>query len=89
MRRPMPIEPGPPATARAARAAFPTGSRHRRLADELDTLCTDEAFGALCPTHGHPACPPWRPALVTILPCAEGRSDRQAAHAVRRRLDWQ
>src|ERR687895_2006 len=23
------------------------------------------------------------------LPCAEGRSDRQAAHAVRSRLDWQ
>jgi transposase len=89
MLRPMPIEPGPPATARVARAAFPTGSRYLRLADELDTLFTDEAFGALCPTHGQPACPPWRLALVTILPCAEGRSDRQAAHAVRSRIDWQ
>jgi hypothetical protein len=27
--------------------------------------------------------------LVTILPRAERLSDRQAAHAVRRRIDWQ
>jgi transposase len=88
MLRPMPIEPIPPETARVARAAFPKGHRYLRLADELDTLFTDETFGALFPTHGQPACPPWRLALVTILPCAEGLSDRQAAHAVRSRIDW-
>jgi transposase len=27
--------------------------------------------------------------LVTLLPCAEGLSARHAAHAVRRRIDWQ
>jgi transposase len=32
--------------------------------------------------------PPWRLALVTILQFAEGFSDRQAAHAVRSRIDW-
>jgi transposase len=88
MRRPMPIEPIPPETARVAHAAFPKGHRYLRLADELDTLFTDEAFGTLFPTHGQPACPPWRLALVTILLCAEGRSDRQAANAVRSRIDW-
>jgi transposase len=88
MLRPMPIEPIPPQTARVARAAFPKGNRYLRLADELDTLFTDEVFGALFPTHGQPACSPWRLALVTILQFAEGLSDRQAAHAVRSRIDW-
>ena len=68
MLRPMPIEPVPPETARVARAAFPKGNRYLRLADELDTLFTDDAFQALFPTHGQPAWPPWRLALVTILP---------------------
>jgi transposase len=88
MLRPMPIEPVPPDTARVAHAAFPKGHRYLRLADAVDTLFTDEAVGALFPTHGQPACPPWRLALVTILQGAEGLSDRQAAPAVRRRIDW-
>jgi transposase len=88
MLRPMPIEPVPHETARVARAAFPIGNRYLRLADAVDTLFTDDAFRALFPTHGQPAWPPWRLALATILPFAEGLSDRQAAHAVRRRLDW-
>jgi transposase len=89
MLRPMPIEPIPPDTARVARAAFPKGNRYLRLADELDMLFTDDAFPALFPTHGQPALPPWRLALVTLLPFAEGLSDRQAAEAVRSRIDWQ
>jgi transposase len=85
----MPIEPVPAETARVARAAFPKGHRNLRLADELDTLLTDEAFQALFPRHGQPAWAPWRLALVTMLQFAEGLSDRQAAHAVRSRLDWE
>ncbi len=88
MLRPMPIAPIPPETARVARAAFPKGNRYLRVADELDTLFTDDAFLTLFPTHGQPAHPPWRLALVTILQFAEGLSDRQAAHAVRSRIDW-
>jgi transposase len=88
MLRPMPIEPIPPETARVARAAFPKGHRYRRLADELNPGFTDEALLALFPRHGQPAWAPWRLALVTMLPFAEGLSDRQAAHAVRSRLDW-
>ena len=52
MLRPMPIEPVPPETARVARAAFSKGHRYLRLADELDTLFTDEAFLALFPRVG-------------------------------------
>src|SRR5215510_1046128 len=84
----MPIEPVPPETARVARAAFPKGSRYLRVADELETLFTDDTFLALFPTHGQPAWPPWQLALVTILQFAEGLSDRQAVHAVRSRIDW-
>jgi transposase len=88
MLRPMPIGPIPPETARVARAAFPKSNRYLRVADELDTLFTDEAFMGLFPTHGQPAFPPWRLALVTLLQFAEGLSDRQAAEAVRSRIDW-
>ena len=86
--RPMPIAPLPPETARVARAALPKGHRSLRVADALETLFTDEAVGGLCPTHGPPAGPPWRLALATILRCAEGLSDRQAAPAVRSRSAW-
>jgi transposase len=88
MLRPMPIGSIPPETARVAHAAFPKGNRYLRVADELDTLFTDETFLALFPTQGQPALPPWRLALVTLLQYAEGLSDRQAAHAVRSRIDW-
>jgi hypothetical protein len=54
MLRPMPIEPVPPETARVARAAFPKGHRDLRLADERETLFTDEAFLALFPPTDHP-----------------------------------
>jgi hypothetical protein len=75
----MPLAPLPPATARIARAACPPGHRALRRADAVDRLCTDATFRALLPAPGHPAWPPWRLALATLLPCAEGRSERQAA----------
>jgi transposase len=31
---------------------------------------------------------PWRLALVTVMQYAEGLTDRQAADAVRTRIDW-
>jgi transposase len=88
MLRPIAIEPVPPETARVARAAFPKGHRYLRLADELDTLFRDETVVPLFPPHGQPALPPWRLALVTLLQFAAGLSDRQAANAVQRRIDW-
>jgi transposase len=42
----------------------------------------------LFPSHGQPAEAPWRLALITILQFMEHLTDRQAADAVRSRLDW-
>ena len=76
MLRPTPIGPIPSETARVAPAAFPKGKRYLPVADELETLFTDDAFLALFPTYGQPAQPPWQLALMTILQFAEGLCDR-------------
>ncbi|MDD4907092.1 MAG: transposase [Methylobacter tundripaludum] len=82
------IEPVPEQTAQIAHAAFPKGSSYLTLRDELGTLYRDDDFSALFPARGQPAFPPWRLALVTILQFRENLSDRQAAEAVRARIDW-
>lgn len=86
--KPLPIGPVPQETARLAKAVFPEGSTFIKMRDELGTLYQDERFAALFPKDGQPALAPWRLALVTIMQFAERLSDRQAAHAVRARLDW-
>src|SRR3712207_1680030 len=78
----------PEATARVARAAFPKGTLCLRLHDELGRLYADQDFAALFPTRGQPALAPAQLALVTLLQFAEGLTDRQAADAVRGRIDW-
>ena len=83
-----PIGPIPDETARVAGAAFPKGSRYLQMRDVLGTIFADAAFAALYPTRGRPAEAPWRLALVTVMQFAEGLSDRQAAEAVRARIDW-
>jgi transposase len=59
-----------------------------RMRDELGTIYEDHLFAHLFPPRGQPAASPWRLALTTVMPCAEGLSDRQAADAVRSRIDW-
>ena len=86
--RPEPIGPVPEETARVAHAVFRRGNVYLELRDELGTLYEDQAFVSLFPTRGQPAEAPWRLALVTVLQFAEGLSDRQAAEAVRSRIDW-
>ena len=86
--KPEPIGPIPQETVRLAKAVFPEGSTFMKMRDELGTLYQDEMFATLFPKDGQPALAPWRLALVTIMQFAEGLSDRQAAHAVRARLDW-
>ncbi len=78
----------PEDTARVARAAFPKGTLCLRLHDELGRLYADQDFAALFPTRGQPALAPAQLALVTLLQFAEGLTDRQAADAVRGRIDW-
>jgi transposase len=83
-----PIPPVPEETARVARAALRRGNPYLKLRDELGAIYQDEAFAALFPRRGQPAEAPWRLALTTVLQFAEGLSDRQAADAVRTRIDW-
>jgi transposase len=86
--RPDPIGPVPDETVRVARAAFPHGSRYLQMRDALGTIFTDADFAALYSDRGRPVEAPWRLALVTVMQFAEGLSDRQAAEAVRARIDW-
>ena len=78
----------PPETVRIARAAFPKGTVVTRLRDEFSELYRDADFGRFYPKRGQPALAPWRLALVTVLQFLEHLSDRQAAEAVRSRIDW-
>src|SRR5713101_347218 len=82
------IAPVPDETARVAHAAFPKGHPSLTFRDVLRTIFQDEDFAALFPAWGQPGLPPWRLALVTIMPFRENLADRQAAEAVRARIDW-
>jgi hypothetical protein len=87
--RPQPaLAPVPETTARIAQTAFCRGNPYLRLRDRLGPVFADAAFADLYPTRGQPAYAPWRLALVTLLQFREGLSDRQAAEAVRARIDW-
>ena len=85
---PQPIGPVPEDTARVARAAFPKGTTYIHMRDVLGAIYDDEDFLELFEVRGRPAIAPWRLALVTVMQFAEGLSDRQAAEAVRGRIDW-
>jgi transposase len=59
-----------------------------RMRDELGIIYDDQLFAPLFSARGQPAMSPWRLALATVMQFAEGLSDRQAADAVRSRIDW-
>ena len=80
--------PVPEETSRVARAAFPKGTLCLHIADALGQIYNDGQFAALFPRRGQPAEAPGRLALATVLQFVEGLSDRQAADAVRGRIDW-
>ena len=86
--KPQPIPDIPEETARVAQAVFPKGNTWLRLRDQLGTIYEDDSFASLFSTRGQPAEAPWRLALVSVMQFAEGLSDRQAADAVRCRIDW-
>jgi len=83
-----PLPPVPDDTARVARAAFRRGNPYLVLRDRLGAVFDDAGFADLYPKLGQPAYAPWRLALVTLLQFREDLSDRQAADAVRARIDW-
>jgi transposase len=78
----------PEETVRVARTVFPKGCLAMRVRDTLGPVFADADFAGLFPGRGRPVVSPARLALVSVLQFAEGLTDRQAAHAVRSRLDW-
>ncbi|MAU11454.1 MAG: IS5/IS1182 family transposase [Anaerolineaceae bacterium] len=85
---PQPIPAVPDETARVAHIAFQGGNRYVQLRDRLGTIFQDEDFSDLYPNVGCTGIAPWRLALVTLMQFAENLSDREAADAVRSRIDW-
>ena len=77
----------PEETRRIARAAFPKGTLCLRI-DALGPVYQDSQFAALFSHRGRPAEAPGRLALAVVLQFAENLSDREAAEAVRGRIDW-
>jgi transposase len=81
-----------PQIAAAIAAKYP-GKRPRPLAvqvrDRLGQWLRDEDFAAAFGDRGRPGWSPSRLALVTVLQRVEDLADRQAAEAVRTRIDWQ
>src|SRR5205814_9880287 len=58
------------------------------LRDTLGTIFQDDSFTDLYAHDGQPGVAPWRLALVTMMQFRETLADRQAAEAVRARIDW-
>ena len=83
-----PVPAIPEETARVAQAAFSKGNLYLRMRDELGSLYCDEDFAVLYPQRGQPTESPWRLALISVMQFMENLSDRQAAEAVRARIDW-
>ena len=87
--RPQPLPPVPEATVAAVQVAFPKGNLCVALRAEFGTLYEDQLFADLYPPQGRPVeVAPWCLALVVVMQYIEGLTDRQAADAVRRCMDW-
>jgi transposase len=71
--------PVPKATIRGACAADPKGKLSLHMRDVLGRISIAQ--------EGQPAQAPWRLALGTVMHCGENLSERQAATAVRGRID--
>ena len=84
------IPPVPQTTAAMVKAAFAKGNLYVDLHTEFGAIYDDDQFADLySKNRGRPVeVAPWRLALVTVMQYMEGLSDRQAADAVRRCMDW-
>jgi transposase len=78
----------PELTARVARASNPAGTTAMWVRDRLDGLWDDEDFAGWYPRDGRPGISPAQLATVSVLQFLLGLSDRDAAEAVRCRIDF-
>ncbi|MFD1662341.1 IS1182 family transposase [Streptomyces caeni] len=86
--RPRPGEHVPSLTAQVARASNPSGTTAMWVRDRLDGLWRDEDFRAWYPRDDRPGLSPAQLATVSVLQFLYNLSDRQAAEAVRCRIDF-
>lgn len=86
--QPDPVFDVPELTSQVAHAAFPKGNIYMMMRDELGVFYDNEQFSDLFSHTGQPAIAAWRLALVTVMQFVENLTDRQAADAVRSRIDW-
>jgi transposase len=86
--QPKPWPEVPAGTARVVRKAFRRGTLAIRARDELGAWCSDADFAGAYGVRGAPGISPAQLAMVTVLQFTENLTDRQAADAVRGRLDW-
>lgn len=82
------IPPVPEDTACVAHAAFPKGNHYLTFRDEVGTIFKDSDFQDLFSDYGQSAISPAQLALICIMQFLEDLTDRQAAEAVRSRIDW-
>ena len=78
----------PELTARVARASNPAGTTAMWVRDRLDGLWEDEDFVGWYPRDGRPGLSPAQLATVSVLQFLLDLSDRDAAEAVRCRIDF-
>ena len=83
-----PIPPIPDDTAQWVRQLLPATHPLVVIGDRLSTFVSDATFADRYAAAGKPALAPALLARVTVLQSWEGFSDRQAAHGVVSRLDW-
>ncbi|RKN59696.1 IS1182 family transposase [Streptomyces klenkii] len=86
--RPRSGELVPALTAQIARASNPKGTTAMWVRDRLDGLWHDDDFVDWYPRDGRPGLSPAQLATVSVLQFLLGLSDRQAAEAVRCRIDF-
>jgi transposase len=78
----------PEETRRVAHAALKKGNVYLSVREAFGALYTDDQFRDLYASCGQPGISAARLAMVTVMQFAENLSDRQAAEAVRTRIDW-
>jgi transposase len=87
--QPRPWPEVPVVTAQVVKAAFGREvPLPVRLRDELGAWYADADFAGAYPVRGKPGLSPAQLAMVTVLQFTEDLTDRQAAGAVRARVDW-
>jgi transposase len=78
----------PELTAQVARAGNPAGTTAMWVRDRLEGLWDDEDFAGWYPRDGRPGISPAQLALVSVLQFLLNLPDRDAAEAVRCRIDF-